>query len=128
MRTKQKLGLARNVDEYIESAPENTRRVLKDLRKAIKEAAPKAEETISYQIPAYKYRGPVVFFAAFEKHLSLYVPGGSTLKKFRSRLKPNEISGATVHFTAENPLPASLVKEMVRTRMKENELRAKLKK
>ena len=128
MRTKQKRGLARNVDEYIESAPENVQRVLKDLRRAIKEAAAEAEETISYQIPAYKYRGPVVFFAAFEKHLSLYVPGESTIKKFRSRLKPYVISGATIRFTVENPLPASLVKEMVRSRMKENEMRAKQKK
>jgi len=69
----------------------------------------------------------VVFFAAFKKHLSLYMPG-ATAKKFGSRLKPYAVSGATIRFTVENPIPVSLVKEMVRARMKENESRAKQKK
>ena len=127
MRSRRKSRPAETVDEYIAAAPKNVRKVLKDLRRSIKEAAPKSEETISYQIPAYKYRGPVVFFAAFKKHLSLYVPGATT-KKFSSRLKPYVVSGATIRFTVESPLPASLVKEMVRARLKENELRARQKK
>jgi len=126
MRRSRRSGSAKTVDEYIAATPEKVQEVLRNLRRTIKAAAPKAEESISYQIPAYKYRGPVVFFAAFEKHLSLYMPG-ATVNKFRSKLKPYVVSGATIRFPAENPLPASLVREMVRARMKENEMRAKKK-
>jgi uncharacterized protein YdhG (YjbR/CyaY superfamily) len=128
MRSDQKKKPAGTVDEYIAAAPKDVQKTLKDLRKTIKEAAPKAQEVISYQIPTFKYHGPVVHFAAFKDHLSLFVPRISTSAKFRSRLKSHYVSGATIHFTAEDPLPKSLVKEMVRWRMKENESRVKPKK
>ena len=64
---------AKNVDEYLAAAPEDVRSVLEKLRKTIRSAAPKAEEVISYQIPMFKYHGPLVFFAAFRNHCSFYV-------------------------------------------------------
>jgi uncharacterized protein YdhG (YjbR/CyaY superfamily) len=119
--------VAETVDEYIASAPEYSRRTLRELRKTIKDAAPKAEEVISYQMPAYKHFGILVYFAAFKDHMSLFVPGISESKKFKSRLKEFRVSGATIHFTADEPIPKSLVKDIVKMRVKENEMRAKIK-
>ena len=127
MDSRRRRKPAGTVDEYIRTAPGEMHKVLKDLRAAIREAAPKAEETISYQIPSYKYGGPVVFFAAFKEHISLYVPGKKTVKHFSRELRPYDVSGATIHFTVDNPPPSRLVKGIVRSRMKENEARAKRK-
>lgn len=128
MRSERRMRPVVSVDAYIAATPKEVQRVLKDLRKAIKEAAPDAQEVISYQMPTYKHHGVIIHFAAFKDHLSLFVPRLSTSKKFISRLGSRYVSGATIHFTAEDPLPKSLVKEMVRWRMKENESRAKQKK
>jgi uncharacterized protein (DUF1697 family)/uncharacterized protein YdhG (YjbR/CyaY superfamily) len=114
---------ARDIDEYLAAVPKETRSVLEKLRKTIKAAAPKAEEAISYQIPTFKYHGPLVFFAAFENHCSLYLVSKSLMKTFSGALKPYEPSGTTIHFSADNPLPVPLVKQLVKARMAENEVK-----
>jgi len=114
-------GPEKTVDGYISSAPKQFQSALKDLRRAIKAAAPEVEETIRYQIPSYKQRGYLVFFAGFKNHCSFIVPGKIVMKKFKQELKPYDISGATIHFTEENPLPSSLVKKIVKARIEENE-------
>ena len=119
---------ARDVDGYLAALPKEARVTLEKLRKTIKATAPKAEETISYQIPTFKYHGPLVFFAAFKNHCSFYVVSKSIMKTFSSELKPYQTSGTTIHFSAENPLLATLVKKIVKARIEENELRAKHKK
>jgi uncharacterized protein YdhG (YjbR/CyaY superfamily) len=124
--TKSRSG-TKDVDGYIAALSEDVRVTLEKLRQTIKAAAPMAEEVISYQIPAYKYHGPLVFFAAFKNHCSLYVPGRSALERFESELKPYDISGATVRFSPDNPLPAALVTKIVRARIEENRLRAEQK-
>ena len=116
---------AKNVDEYLAAAPEDVRSVLEKLRKTIRSAAPKAEEVISYQIPMFKYHGPLVFFAAFRNHCSFYVVSKPIMEVFTSELKPWDTSGTTIHFSAKNPLPASLVKKIVKARIEENEARVK---
>ncbi len=116
---------AKDVNAYLAAVPPNMRVVLEKLRKTIKAAAPKAEEVISYQLPTFKYHGPLVCFAAFKNHCSLYVISKSLMKKFSSELKPYDMTGITIHFTAEHPLPATLVKKIVKARVAENELRAK---
>jgi len=116
---------AKNVDEYLAAAPEDVRSVLEKLRKTIRSAAPKAEEVISYQIPMFKYHGPLVFFAAFRNHCSFYVVSKPIMDVFTSELKPWDTSGTTIHFSAKNPLPASLVKKIVKARIEENEARVK---
>jgi uncharacterized protein YdhG (YjbR/CyaY superfamily) len=120
--------IAKNVDEYLEALPERERLTLEKLRKMIKAAAPQAQEVISYRMPAYKYHGPLVFFAAFKNHLSLYGVSKTTVEKFRGELEPFEISGTTIHFSTEKPLSAALVKKLVKARLKENEARDKGKK
>jgi uncharacterized protein YdhG (YjbR/CyaY superfamily) len=120
--------MAKTVDDYLAGLPTEDREALENLRKAIKAAAPQAEETISYRIPGYKYHGALVYFAAFKDHLSLFPAGKSVAAKFRQELKPFKVSGTTIHFTATNPIPASLVKKIVRFRIRENRSRAEKKK
>ena len=73
MKKDQQQKPAKNVDEYLAAAPEEVRPVLEKLRRTIRAAAPNAEEVISYQIPMFKYHGPLVLFAAFRNHCSFYV-------------------------------------------------------
>lgn len=116
---------AKDVDAYLASAPKEFRTVLENLRKAIKAAAPKAEEVISYQIPTYKYHGPLVHFMARERHCSFITVNKEVLKEFKNELADFDISGTTIHFTAEHPLPAALVKKIVKARVAENEAQVK---
>lgn len=128
MKKDQSNKPAKSVDDYLAAVPEEARAVLEALRRTIRDAAPKAEEAISYQIPSFKYHGPLVFFAAFKNHCSFYVVSKSIMKTFGSELKPYDTSGTTIHFSAENPLPATLVKKIVKARIEENEARAKKRK
>jgi uncharacterized protein YdhG (YjbR/CyaY superfamily) len=113
------------VNKYIAAAPEEVQATLEELRNAIKVAAPNAEEVISYQIPTYKYHGSLVHFAVFKNHCSFIVVNKSILETFKSELKGYSTTGATIHFTADHPLPDSLVKKIVKKRIKENEAREK---
>lgn len=116
---------AKDVDEYLATVPKNQRLALENLRNIIKTTVPEAEEVISYRIPTYKYKGPLVHFAAFKDHLSFFGVNKSVLEKFKSELKDHKISGTTIHFSPQNPLPEEIVKKIVKIRMKENEERAK---
>lgn len=118
---------AASVDEYIATAEPKMKKALKDIRKTIKSAAPKAEEVISYQIPGYKYHGMLVFFAAWKNHISFYPApwGADALKK---EMSAYEGSKGTIKFPLDKPMPLALIKKMVKYRMKENEMRASLKK
>ncbi len=117
----RKDSTAKNVDEHLAKLPEEQRKALEWLRKVIKEAAPEAEEVISYRIPTYRYHGPLVHFAAFKNHLSFYGVNRSLLETFKDELQEHKISGTTIHFIPENPLPEALVRKIVKKRMKENE-------
>lgn len=109
------------VDEYVAVAPQKEHQVLEELRQTIKAAAPEAEETISYRIPTYKYKGPLVHFATFKDHNSFIVINKSVLETFQKELEDFTTSGTTIHFSSENPLPEELVKKIVKERMKQNE-------
>jgi len=114
---------ATSIDDYLEEVPEEARAALEKLRKVIRTAAPKAVETISYRIPTYKYHGMLVGFAAFKNHLSFFVMSPSLMEAHRDELKAYETAKATIHFTADKPLPAALVKKLVKARIEENEAR-----
>lgn len=115
--------IAQTVDEYLSAVPAPQRALLQKVRQAIRAAAPKAEELISYQVPTYKYKGPLVVFAAFPKHCSLIVISPTILKMFAEELAEFKTAGRTIHFSPEHPLPLSLVKKIVKVRLKENEER-----
>lgn len=125
MKTSTKRTTAVTVDEYLKTLPVQQRIVLEDLRQLIKSIVPEAEEVISYQVPTYKYHGALVHFAAFKDHCSFFP--GRTIEDFKEELKPYEVKGTTIHFSPEKPLPASLIRKIVETRMKENEAKASLK-
>ena len=128
MKAGSRNELVKNIDDYLATVPEEPRVVLEKLRRTIKSAAPKAEEAISYRIPTLKYHGPLVFFAAFKSHCSLYVASKSVMKTFSRELRPYNTSGTTIHFSAENPLPSALVRKIVKARIEENEVRTKKRK
>lgn len=116
----------KSVDEYMKILPADVRAVLEKLRAQIKAAAPKAEESISYGMPAYKYKGPLVYFAAFKNHCSFF-PGSSSILANQEGLKEFKISKGTIQFTPEKPIPVSLIKSIVKERVLQNETRAALK-
>ena len=119
----KKTAPAKNVDEYLAGVPKETHAVLEKLRQTIKAAAPMAVEGISYQMPMYKHHGMVIGFAAFKNHCSIF-PGAAITESFKKELKGYSTSKGTVRFSADKPLPAALVRKLVKARIKENEARA----
>ena len=109
----------KTVDEYIASFPGNVQVILQELRRAIKEASPEAQEAISYRIPVFKLNGYLVWFAAFKDHIGFY-PRASGIEAFRKKLSPYNVSKGTVRFSIDKPIPLDLVKEIVKFRVKEN--------
>ena len=114
-------GPPKTVDEYLAGVPEPARSTLNNIRTAIRSAVPpEATETISYRIPAFKYKGVLVWFAAFSNHCSFF-PTASVVETFKSELKGFSISKGTIHFPTDKPLPAALVNKMVGVRVAQNE-------
>ena len=118
---------ARNVDEYLAGVPKEARATLEKLRQTIKAAAPMASEVISYQMPMYKHHGMVIGFAAFKDHCSIF-PGSAVIDAYKEELTRYDTSKGTIRFPANKPLPAALVKKLVKARIAENEARANKKK
>src|SRR6266508_4205758 len=108
------------IDEYLATAKPDQRRTLAKLRKTIRAVAPKAEECISYGIPAFRLNGrSLVFFGAWANHCSLYPGSSTTLKKFRNELRDFQTSKGTIRFSPGNPLPVPLVRKLVKARIAE---------
>lgn len=112
---------AKDVDTYLAGLPREVKGTLVELRRAIKAAAPRAEEVISYRIPTYKYHGPLVHFVARKDYCSLVVVSKATVERFREDLKGYKVSGTTIHFSVDKPLPQELVERIVKARVEENE-------
>lgn len=107
------------IDEYLAPLSPEKRAALEKLRKAIKAASPKAEECISYQIPAFRLNGRLlVAFGAAAKHCAFY-PGAHPVEAHKDELKAYDTSKGTIRFPADRPLPATLVRKLVKTRIAE---------
>jgi uncharacterized protein YdhG (YjbR/CyaY superfamily) len=120
--TTQRNAIAGTVDEYLARLDEADATALTKLRAQIKQAAPKATELISYQIPTYRQHGrPLVHFAAQPKHLSLTMVSLEVINAFRDELQGFGVSGRTIRFSAKKPLPATLVKRIIKARVRESE-------
>ncbi len=115
------------VDEYIASFPANKKKLLKEIRKTVKQAAPEAEEVISYNMPAYKQQGMLVYYAAHREHIGFY-PMASTIKAFQKELASYRLSKGTVQFPLNEALPLELIGRMIKYRVKENRVKAEAKK
>ena len=114
----------KDIDEYLAGVPEPARTTLSKVRAVIRSVVPKeAAEAISYGIPTFKYQGSLVAFAAFKNHCSLFPMSKAVIKAFKNELKGYETSKGTIHFALDRPLPAALLKKMVKMRMAQNEER-----
>lgn len=118
----------RDVDEYINSFPGNTRSLLKQMRNTIRKAAPNADESIAYGMAAYKlFNRPLVYFAGFDKHIGFYAtPTGHS--EFATELSEYKQGKGSVQFPLNKPLPLDLVSRITKFRVKENAEKAKVKK
>jgi uncharacterized protein YdhG (YjbR/CyaY superfamily) len=110
----------KNIAKYINSFQPETQEILIQIYLAIKEAAPEAEESISYGMPSFKLKGrPLVYFAAFKNHIGFYAtPTGHS--KFSKELSKYKQGKGSVQFPIDKPMPLNLVKEIVKFRVKEN--------
>jgi uncharacterized protein YdhG (YjbR/CyaY superfamily) len=110
----------RTVDEYLAALSADQRDALERLRQIIKAVAPKAEECISYQIPAFRQNGMLVAFSAMTNHCAFYPMSSTTVVTFQDELKGFETSKGTIRFQPANPLPTTLVRKLVKARIAEN--------
>jgi uncharacterized protein YdhG (YjbR/CyaY superfamily) len=113
-------GKPTSFDDYLSRLPDDQRAALERLRAVIHAAAPGAEEAINYQIPTFRLNGMLVGIGARKTHCALYLMSKSTAKQFATELADYDTSTGTVRFTPERPLPASLVKKLVKARIAEN--------
>ena len=114
-------GNPKTIDQYLAAVSDDQRAVLEKLRKTIRAAAPQAEECISYGLAAFRLNGkPLVGFGASAKHCAFYPMNGSTVAAFKNELKNYDTSKGTIRFPASKPLPAALVRKLVKARIAEN--------
>jgi uncharacterized protein YdhG (YjbR/CyaY superfamily) len=116
-------GKFSSVDEYISLYPANIRKGLVLIRKTIRQAASGAEETISYQMPAYKLNGMLVFFAAAKAHYGFYPTPGAIIH-FKEKLKPYSTSKGAIQFPLDKPIPVKLISEIVKWKVLDNKARS----
>jgi uncharacterized protein YdhG (YjbR/CyaY superfamily) len=110
----------KSVAEYIASQPETVQSILKRVRSTIRKTLPRAEEVISYQIPAYKLNGAlVIYFAGWKQHFSLYPAGDRLFAAFQDELALYKISKGTIRFPLSQPVPVKLIERITKFRAKE---------
>ncbi len=109
----------RSIEAYIESFPADIRERLQAMRTAIRQAAPGAQEKISYQMPAFFLNGNLVYFAAYEKHIGFY-PTPSGIGRFQKELAKYKSAKGSVQFPLAEPLPVGLIQRIVKFRVEEN--------
>ena len=115
-----------SVDKYLANVPEPARSTLRKVRSTIRSVAPaETTEVISYKIPTFKYKGMLVAFAAFTNHCSLFALSGTVQEQFKDELKGYATSKGTIRFHVDRPLPALLLKKLVRARIEQNEKKTK---
>ena len=111
---------ARDMDEYLAGVPEPAHSTLQKVRAAIRGVVPtEATEGISYRMPTFKYKGGLVAFAAFKNHCSFFPMSYAVLDTFKEELKDFTVSKGTIRFALDRPVPAALVKKMVKARIAE---------
>jgi len=109
----------KSIEEYHSVFPENVRAILEKLRVTIKQAAPKAEEVISYNMPAFEQNGMLVYYAAYKKHIGFY-PTSSPIRVYKEELKDFKTSKGAIQLPVEKTIPVTLIKKIVKFRVNEN--------
>ena len=118
----------RDADEYIAQQPEAFKLTLEELRHIILTTVPQATESISYQLPCYKYHYMLVGIGVNKKYCSFYTMSPGLVKSMQDDLKGVKVSGSTLHFVPGEPLPVELIKKIIAERMIQNEVLALSKK
>ena len=114
----------KTVDDYLAAVPQPARATLEKVRAAIRSVVPaETSEVISYKIPAFKYKQVLVWYAAFSDHCSLF-PTAAVIDRFKDELKPYRTSKGTIQFPVDQPLPATLIKKMMKARLTEGETKS----
>ena len=108
-----------DIDSYIASFPEETRKLLQQVRITISKAAPEAKETINYGMPTFTLKGNLVHFAAFKNHIGFY-PTPSGIEAFKKELSVYDGAKGSVQFPLSRPIPFDLISKIVEFRVKEN--------
>jgi uncharacterized protein YdhG (YjbR/CyaY superfamily) len=116
-------SVPKDIDEYIAGFPQDVQVILEKVRQTIREAAPDAEETISYRIPTFTLKGNLVHFAAFKKHIGFY-PSSTGIERFKQELSVYEGGKGSVQFPLGKPVPFDLIGKIVKFRVAENLARA----
>lgn len=118
------MKVPKDIDEYLAGVPEPARTTLSKVRAVIRSVVPReATEAISYRIPTFKYKGSLVAFAAFKNHCSLFPMSKAVIAAFKDELKGFPTSKGTIRFPLDKPLPAALLKKIVRARVAQNKER-----
>lgn len=116
---------AKDVDHYIAAiTDEKMRKAMETLRETIRSVAPDADEVISYKMPAFMYKGMLVYYCNFKKHYSLFLASHGSMAKFADDIAPYKTSTGTLQFDPAKPLPKTLIKKLVKARLIENETKA----
>lgn len=116
-----------DIDDYIARFPQRIQEILQTIRATIREAAPEAEETISYQMPTFVLKGNLVHFAAFKNHIGFY-PTPTGTEKFQEQLSVYKGGKGSIKFPLDQPMPLALISEIVKFRVEENLEKATAKK
>ena len=118
----------KSVDEYIATHPEDVQAILQRVRSAVRKAVPGAEEVISYQIPAYRlHGGPMLYFAGWQRHYSLYPATDHLVAAFKDDLAPYKVDKGTIRFPLDRPVPVKLIARIAKFRAQEAAERARVK-
>ena len=121
---KQAATTPADIDEYIAAFPADVQKRLQSIRRAIRKAAPEAQEKISYQIPAFTLRGDLIYFAAYKNHIGLY-PGAAAIAAMKADLLGYRTSKGTVQLPLDRPLPLPLITKLVQFKIDHHSRRAK---
>ena len=116
----------KDIDTYIAGFSAATQKILEQVRATIRKAAPRANEKISYGMPAFVWHGNLVYFAAYEKHIGFYaLPSGN--EAFQKELSAYKMGKGSIQFPINQPMPLDLITKIVQFRVQENEEKAKVK-
>jgi uncharacterized protein YdhG (YjbR/CyaY superfamily) len=113
-----------SIDDYLAALPGDVQAALERLRRIVRQAAPKATEVISYRIPAFRHHGLLVGFAATPNHCTFHVMSTGVMRAHAADLAGYAVGKGSIRFVPDEPLPAALVKKLVKARVAENEQRA----
>lgn len=116
----------RNIDQYIASHPEDVQEILQKIRLTIRDAAPEAQEAISYQMPTFKLNGNLVHFAAYKNHIGFY-PTPAGIEHFKDEISAYKWAKGSVQFPLDQPIPYDLISRIVAFRVRENLEKARAK-